>query len=55
MSFDWSVAPRMLKGGNEGGLVLAEVLCEAGQQTRFGIFFPFHPSNLGYSRQLWQK
>jgi hypothetical protein len=35
----------MLKGGNEGGLVLAEVLCEAGEQTRFGVFFPFHPSN----------
>ena|ERR1035438_8211078 len=45
MTFDWSVAPWMLKGGEHGSLVLAEVLCEAGQQARFGVFFPFLPSN----------
>ena len=45
MSFDWSVAPRMLKGGHECSLVLAEVLCKAGQQARFGVFFPFLPGN----------
>ena len=45
MTFDWPVAPWMLKGGEDGGLVLAEVLCEAGQQARFGVFFPFLPCN----------
>jgi hypothetical protein len=45
MSFDWAVTPRVLQGGKDGSLVHAEVLCEAGQQARFGAFFPVFPSD----------
>ena len=45
MSFDWAVAPMVLKGAHDCSLVLAEVLCKAGQRARFGVIFPFLPSN----------
>ena len=45
MSFDWSVAPRMLKSGQKCSLILAKVLGKAGQRTRFRVFFPLLPSN----------
>jgi hypothetical protein len=29
MSFDWTIAPRLLKGGKQRGFIVAEVFCEA--------------------------
>lgn len=31
MSFDWTVAPRLLKGGKQRSFIVAEVFCEACQ------------------------
>ena len=45
MFFGWSVAPRMLRGGHERSLILAEILLKAGQKTCFSVFFPFHPGS----------
>ena len=45
MTFDWSVAPRMLKSGKKCSLILAKMLGKAGQQARLRIFFPWPPCN----------
>jgi hypothetical protein len=45
MSFDWTVAPRLLKGGKQRGFIVAEVFCEACQQAAFCAVLPVGPSS----------
>ena len=45
MPFDGPVAPRTLKGGEQGSLVLTGLLCEVRLQAGFGVFFPMLPSD----------
>ena len=40
MSFDWAVAPRLLKSGKQRVFIVAEVFCEACQQAAFCAVLP---------------
>jgi hypothetical protein len=44
MSFDWTVAPRLLKGGKQRGFIVTEVFCETCQQAAFCAVLPVGPS-----------
>src|ERR1700739_1509516 len=43
MSFDWTVAPRLLKGIKQRGFIVAEVFCKTCQQTVFWAVLPVTP------------